>query len=181
MAIGAPVTAAGRAAGLWSLAFWPFFLAAAVWAALALALWIVLFMAGSSLPNRFDPLSWHIHAMLFGFVLAAIAGFMMTAIPQLDRPAPINGAPLIGLVALWLLGRVVCLVSACRDRHTPGSGAPASSAKHASSRAKEQGGERQHAQQHNACVTQIGDPPAEPGNQPLEHGGPNHPRDVLAG
>lgn len=42
MAIEAPVTAAGRAAGLWSLAFWPFFLAAAVWAALALALWIAL-------------------------------------------------------------------------------------------------------------------------------------------
>jgi uncharacterized protein involved in response to NO len=44
----------------------PFFLAAAIWAALALALWIILFMTGDALPSCFDPLSWHIHAMLFG-------------------------------------------------------------------------------------------------------------------
>jgi len=111
MATEAPVTAAGRAAGVWSLAFRPFFLAAAVWAALALALWIVVLLTGGSLPSRFDPLSWHIHAMLFGFVLAAIAGFMLTAIPTWTGRPPISGPPLIGLVALWLLGRVVCLVS----------------------------------------------------------------------
>ena len=112
MAIEAPSTAAGRAAGLWSLAFRPFFLAAAVWAALAIALWIVVLLTGGGLPSRFDPLSWHIHAMLFGFVPAAIAGFMLTAIPNWTGRPPINGAPLIGLVALWLLGRVVGLVSA---------------------------------------------------------------------
>lgn len=76
-----------RAAGsqptaLWSLAFRPFFLAAALWAAFSLTLWIVLFETGSALPSRFDPLSWHIHAMLFGFVLAAIAGFILTAVPN---------------------------------------------------------------------------------------------------
>jgi uncharacterized protein involved in response to NO len=96
---------------LWSLAFRPFFLAAAVWAALALALWTVVLLSGGRLPSRFDPLSWHIHAMLFGFVPAAIAGFMLTAIPTWTGRPPISGAPLIGLVALWLLGRVVCLVS----------------------------------------------------------------------
>jgi uncharacterized protein involved in response to NO len=67
---------------LWSLAFRPFFLAVALWAALALALWMVIFSTGAALPTRFDPLTWHIHAMLFGFVLAAIAGFMLTAIPN---------------------------------------------------------------------------------------------------
>jgi len=107
-----PVTAAARAAALWALAFRPFFLAASVWAALALAVWIVLLLTGGRLPSRFDPLSWHIHAMLFGFVPAAIAGFMLTAIPAWTGRRPISGAPLIGLVALWLLGRVVCLVSA---------------------------------------------------------------------
>jgi uncharacterized protein involved in response to NO len=93
------------------LAFRPFFLAAAIWAALALGLWIVIFMTGSALPSRFDPLSWHIHAMLFGFVPAAIAGFMLTAIPNWTGRPPIRGVRLIGLVAFWLLGRIACLVS----------------------------------------------------------------------
>ncbi len=97
---------------LWSLAFRPFFLAASLWAAFALTLWIALFMTGSSLPSRFDPLAWHIHAMLFGFVLAAIAGFILTAIPNWTGRRPIQGNALAGLVALWLLGRIACLFSA---------------------------------------------------------------------
>lgn len=99
-------------AALWSLAFRPFFLAAALWAALALALWILVFLTGGTLPSRFDPLTWHIHAMLLGFVPAAIAGFMLTAIPNWTGRPPIQGARLIGLVTLWLLGRIVCLISA---------------------------------------------------------------------
>lgn len=106
-----------RAAGsqptaLWSLAFRPFFLAAALWAAFSLTLWIVLFETGSALPSRFDSLSWHIHAMLFGFVLAAIAGFILTAVPNWTGRRPIQGSALAGLVALWSLGRAACFVSA---------------------------------------------------------------------
>ena len=64
------------------MAFRPFFLVASLWAALALALWIWLFITGAPLPYRFDPLDWHIHALLFGFVLAGVAGFMLTAVPN---------------------------------------------------------------------------------------------------
>lgn len=96
---------------LWSLAFRPFFLGASLWSAMALALWIGLFVTGGSMPSRFDPLTWHIHAMLFGFVYAAIAGFMLTAIPNWTGRPPIRGAALAGLVAVWLLGRMICLVS----------------------------------------------------------------------
>ena len=109
----APAQAAqSQPAALWSVAFRPFFLLAGLWAALALALWIALFMTGRVLPSRFDPLAWHIHAMLFGFVPAAIAGFMLTAIPNWTGRTPIRGAALAGLVTLWLLGRIACLVSA---------------------------------------------------------------------
>ena len=111
VAIAAPTMVANPATGLWSLAFRPFFLAAAVWAALALTLWIILFMTGGALPSRFDPLSWHIHAMLFGFVPATIAGFMLTAIPNWTGRPPIHGALLVGLAVLWLVGRIACLVS----------------------------------------------------------------------
>jgi len=112
MAMPATENVSGEPAALWSLAFRPFFFAASSWAALALALWTVLFMSGGTLTSRFDPLTWHIHAMLFGFVLAAIAGFMLTAIPTWTGRPPIRGAALAGLVGLWLVGRIVCLVSA---------------------------------------------------------------------
>lgn len=112
MGIAARTSGQQSSAALWSLAFRPFFLTASVWAALALVLWIDLFLTGGALPSRFDPLTWHIHAMLFGFVPAAIAGFMLTAIPNWTGRPPIRGARLIGLVTLWLIGRVACLISA---------------------------------------------------------------------
>lgn len=99
-------------AALWSLPFRPFFLAASLWAALALMLWIMLLVTGTPLPSRFDPLIWHIHAMLFGFVLPAIAGFVLTAISNWTGRMPVRGAPLASLVVLWLMGRIACLISA---------------------------------------------------------------------
>jgi len=102
----------GDSSAFLALAFRPFFLAASVWSALSLAMWITMFMAGLALPSRFDPLTWHIHEMLFGFVLAAIAGFMLTAIPTWTGRPPLHGAYLAGLAALWLLGRITCLLSA---------------------------------------------------------------------
>jgi uncharacterized protein involved in response to NO len=92
--------------------FRPFFLAAAAWSAASLALWLSLLAGGIDLPSRFDPMSWHIHEMLFGFIMAAIGGFLLTAIPNWTNRAPIAGTPLAVLAALWLLGRFVCLISA---------------------------------------------------------------------
>jgi uncharacterized protein involved in response to NO len=92
--------------------FRPFFLGAATWSALALAVWLSLFAGGTALPSRFDPLSWHIHEMLFGFVMAAVGGFLLTAIPNWTNRAPVAGTSLAVLASLWLLGRAACLVSA---------------------------------------------------------------------
>lgn len=94
-----------------ALAFRPFFLLAGLWSAAALVLWVAALVAGIRLPSRFDPLSWHIHAMLFGFVLAAIAGFMLTAIPNWTGRSAVRGAPLTALAVLWLVGRAAALTS----------------------------------------------------------------------
>ena len=59
-----------------SYGFRPFFLAAALWGATAIGLWIAVLTTGLSIPTRFDLLTWHIHEMFFGFVLAAVAGFL---------------------------------------------------------------------------------------------------------
>jgi uncharacterized protein involved in response to NO len=92
--------------------FRPFFLGAGLWSAAALLVWIWMFAEGAVLPSRFDPLAWHIHEMLFGFAMAAIAGFLLTAIPNWTGRPPIAGAGLALLAGLWVLGRVACLISA---------------------------------------------------------------------
>jgi uncharacterized protein involved in response to NO len=95
-----------------SIGFRPFFLAAALWSALALTLWIVMLTQGIAFPSRFDPLSWHIHEMMFGFVMAAIGGFLLTAVANWTNRPPVHGWLLAILSASWLLGRIVCLISA---------------------------------------------------------------------
>ena len=80
--------------------------------AAALAVWIAVLIFGLALPSRFDPLTWHIHEMFFGFVMAAIAGFLLTAVPNWTKRLPVAGWPLAGLAGLWLLGRVATAFSA---------------------------------------------------------------------
>jgi uncharacterized protein involved in response to NO len=106
-----PLPGAYRPA-LLTLGFRPFFLAAGLWSIVALCLWVAMLSAGLVLPTRFGPLGWHIHEMLFGFVMAAIAGFLLTAIPNWTQRAPVSGWPLAVLAALWLVGRAACLLSA---------------------------------------------------------------------
>ena len=102
----------GRMPAVLSHGFRLFFFAAALWSAVALALWLGMYVHGAALPSRFAPLAWHSHEMLFGFVMAAIAGFLLTAIPNWTHRLPVSGWPLLLLFGCWLLGRVACTVSA---------------------------------------------------------------------
>lgn len=97
---------------LWTLAFRPFFLGASLWAAIGILLWVATLLTARTAPSRFDPLTWHIHEMLFGFVPAAIAGFLFTAIASWTARPPLKGLPLALLVCLWTLGRLTTLFSA---------------------------------------------------------------------
>ncbi len=95
-----------------SAGFRPFFLAAALWAAIGLPLSIAYIEMAAELPTRFPGTIWHAHEMAFGFGGAVVAGFLLTAIPNWTGRMPLQGATLAGLVALWLLGRIAVLVSA---------------------------------------------------------------------
>lgn len=92
--------------------FRPFFLAAGLWAPAAMALWIGHVAGWIDLPTAFAPLDWHVHEMLFGFAAAAVAGFMLTAIPNWTGRMPLQGPPLILLAALWVAGRAASGLSA---------------------------------------------------------------------
>lgn len=94
-----------------SAGFRPFFLAAAIWAALAIPLWLASVAAGVIVPSALPPLVWHVHEMVFGFAMAAVAGFLLTAVPNLTGRLPLQGGPLLTLVALWAVGRVAVLCS----------------------------------------------------------------------
>ncbi len=83
-------------------AFRPFFLGAALWAVIAIGLWLIALYDGQGV--AISP-SWHIHEMIFGFAGAAVAGFILTAVPNWTGRLPVRGWPLAGLTGLWLLGR----------------------------------------------------------------------------
>src|SRR5262245_15100029 len=82
---------------LFSFSFRPFFLGGAAWAALAVLLWLPQYFGELALPTAFAPLDWHIHEMIFGFVAAVVAGFLLTAIPNWTGRLPVNGRALAGL------------------------------------------------------------------------------------
>lgn len=108
----APIRPAPAMPALFSYGFRPFFLLAGIWAPLALALSVEMINGRVHLPTAFDPLTWHHHELLFGFVAAAIAGFLLTAIPNWTGRLPVAGWPLAGLAALWLAGRAAIATSA---------------------------------------------------------------------
>ena len=101
-----------RQPAILSYGFRPMFFATGSWAIVAVTLWLAMFLGGLHMPTRLGPLAWHIHEMLFGFVMAAVAGFLLTAMPNWTRRSPIQGWHLALLVGLWLLGRMACLFSA---------------------------------------------------------------------
>jgi len=89
-----------------------FFPAAGLFAAAAVALWLAAFLGYLRIPTAFGPLAWHAHEMIFGFVPAAVAGFLLTAIPNWTRRHPVQGLPLASLFAVWLAGRAAVATSA---------------------------------------------------------------------
>ena len=95
-----------------SFGFRPFFLLGALWAALSMLLWIAMLAGAPALPSAFDPLEWHVHALLYGYLPAVAAGFLLTAVPNWTGRLPVVGAPLGLLAAAWLVGRAAVMVSA---------------------------------------------------------------------
>ena len=91
--------------------FRPFFFLAALHAGLAIPAWLGAYFGGYDVGGPFGGMHWHAHEMLFGYLGAVIAGFILTAIPNWTGRLPLSGTPLLVLVGLWLAGRVACLLS----------------------------------------------------------------------
>lgn len=93
---------------LFRYGFRPFFLGAGLQATVGLMVWVHAWHDGG-MPARFDML-WHAHEMMFGFAAAALAGFLLTAVPNWTQAGPVRGMPLLLLFALWMAGRVAAFL-----------------------------------------------------------------------
>lgn len=87
--------------------FRPFFLLAGLYGLVSIAAWLWLHRTGGWPLPFLPPQHWHGHEMIFGFIGAAIAGFLLTAVPSWTGSRGFAGAPLVALTLLWLAGRVM--------------------------------------------------------------------------
>jgi uncharacterized protein involved in response to NO len=95
-----------------SYGFRPFFLFGALWAAVAVALWLAMLQGLVTLPTALAPIEWHVHELIFGYVPAIVAGFLLTAVPNWTGRLPVVGTPLLILFLAWIAGRLAVLFSA---------------------------------------------------------------------
>lgn len=91
---------------LFAYGFRPFFLLAGWFAMIGIGLWMWLYSSGTAWLGTLPPSLWHAHEMLFGFIVAAIAGFMLTAVPSWTSSRGFGGRPLVLLTVAWVLGRL---------------------------------------------------------------------------
>src|SRR5439155_16862449 len=117
-----------QAFALFAYGFRPFFWAAGVFATLGLIAWLWVYTIGALPLRNQPPQLWHGHEMLYGFVAAAIAGFLLTAVPSWTGARGYAGAPLVVLTAVWFAGRLtfasasvlpITVVAACELAFLP--------------------------------------------------------------
>src|SRR5919108_4876540 len=99
-----------RAGGGWpilALGFRPFFLLAAIFAAMVVPLWLLVYLGVIDPVSHLPPTVWHAHEMVFGFTVAVIAGFLLTAASNWTGRRTATGLALGALAGLWIAGRLV--------------------------------------------------------------------------
>ena len=95
---------------LFNLGFRPFFLGAGIFAILSITLWMGVYLFQFPLPmTRISHIQWHGHEMIYGFSMAVIAGFLLTAVKNWTGVQTLHGSKLFALFSLWMLGRILFL------------------------------------------------------------------------
>ena len=74
-----------------------------------MAIWLLGYTKRDPLLTYYGSSGWHAHEMLFGYVVAVIAGFLLTAVRNWTNAPPLRGVPLAALSSLWLAGRILPL------------------------------------------------------------------------
>ncbi len=89
--------------------FRPFFFLGAFYSFIMLFIWGGVYSGFITLPGFLltDSVSWHAHEMLYGYTMAIVAGFLLTAVANWTKQEPVRGGHLFSLCVVWLFGRIV--------------------------------------------------------------------------
>jgi len=101
---------------IFALGFRPFFLLAGWLAILLMAFWVPVFVGGVASDIYYAQIDWHSHEMIFGYTVAVIAGFLLTAVRNWTNTPTPSGLPLAGMGALWLIARILPILVAIFPR-----------------------------------------------------------------
>jgi len=97
---------------LFQSGFRPFFLGAALFAVFSVLVWMFVYVYSWRMPfNGLLPVIWHAHEMIYGYSLAVISGFLLTAVGNWTNHQTLHGTPLILLFILWLSARGLAFFS----------------------------------------------------------------------
>lgn len=92
---------------LLAYAFRPLFILLPAYITISIVLWGLVWSGSLSIPFMHNIMAWHVYEMMFGVASAGIIGFILTAVPELyDGVTPVVGKTVLGIVLLWLLGRI---------------------------------------------------------------------------
>lgn len=110
-----PSLAASRsrtdAGWLFAVSFRPLFAGASALAALSVPLWVWMYLTGVADVAGMPAVAWHAHEMVFGFLPAVMAGYLLSATPNWSGKLPASGRPLALLFVLWAAGRIVPILA----------------------------------------------------------------------
>jgi uncharacterized protein involved in response to NO len=104
-----------HAFSLFNLGFRPFFLGGAISAVILILFWLHLLKTGNPINYYQSSSLWHSHEMIFGFTIAIIAGFLLTAVRNWTNVQTPFGWNLALLFSLWLIGRLVMFLPGVPD------------------------------------------------------------------
>lgn len=91
---------------VWRLGFRPFFLFGSAFSLIAITIWTLQYTGIAQIKTYGGGYWWHIHEMIFGFVIAIVAGFLLTAVQNWTGQRGLHGKTLMALFFTWLLARI---------------------------------------------------------------------------
>lgn len=101
----------GSKAPFFQMGYRPFFFLGSLYAALSIGFWSMWYARGEIPSSFMPPLLWHSHEMIYGFAIAIIGGFLLTASATWTQTRGLHGPALLGLVFIWGLSRLLIFLS----------------------------------------------------------------------
>jgi len=96
---------------VFNLAFRTFFLGAVALSVVAMTVWMLQISFHVAMSTAIvNPIYWHAHEMIFGYSLAVITGFTLTAVKNWTNIQTPYGCRLAWMFGLWLVARILLLI-----------------------------------------------------------------------